>query len=324
MAYKVLHEHCHFGVSAPSPSISHMAFHLVAGSVTWISSRISPKNIHGCWTTKWATYLTKWLWKGFGWLGELYQPKMTTSPRPFGNLPKDLQMPGTQGHVHPRTERYWKILKDLQPLNKIQLTYSSNSYSSAPNSSNSSKQKKNHRIIGSPARPSRYLPRREIPGAPGSVSRPGCRRWSGSGPKVPHIPNGPINGPMEGNLHREQFLGDPNDPKIRKMLWKTKINHGISRTCFSKSGAMFEARSTYFNCRQTRLGKNQSAPGVLEWKSWLQRSESTSSRASSSKVEASNPPRDSFEDWPGINKDHKQRTACAYIYIYIHNIHIHA
>lgn len=128
---------------------------------------------------------------------------------------------------------------------------------------------------------------------------------------------------MEGNLHREQFLGDPNDPKIRKMLWKTKINHGISRTCFSKSGAVFEACSTYFNCRQTRLGKNQSAPGVLEWKSWLQRSESTSSRASSSKVEASNPPRDSFEDWPGINRDHKQRTACAYIYMYMYIIFIY-
>ena len=131
MAYQVLHEHCHFGVSAPSPSISHMAFHLVAGSVTWISSRISPKNIHGCWTTKWATYLTKWLWKGFGWLGELYQPKMTTSPRPFGNLPKDLQMPGTQGHVHPRTERYWKIsnlwTKSSSPTAQLQLSYSSNS-----------------------------------------------------------------------------------------------------------------------------------------------------------------------------------------------------
>ena len=107
------------------------------------------------------------------------------------------------------------------------------------------------------------------------------------------------------------------------MLWKTKINHGISRTCFSKSGAVFEACSTYFNCRQTRLGKNQSAPGVLEWKSWLQRSESTSSRASSSKVEASNPPRDSFEDWPGINRDHKQRTACAYIYMYMYIIFIY-
>lgn len=138
MAYQVLHEHCHFGVSAPSPSISHMAFHLVAGSVTWISSRISPKNIHGCWTTKWATYLTKWLWKGFGWLGELYQPKMTTSPRPFGNLPKDLQMPGTQGHVHPRTERYWKISN----------LWTKSSSATAPIAPNSSKQKKpsDHRI----------------------------------------------------------------------------------------------------------------------------------------------------------------------------------
>ena len=190
--------------------ISHMASPGTFRNLDQFQDSI--KTSANCSTTKWATYLTKFglgwfrmVWDGFGsclnknWHISSKQLSWQ-SISPSGLLMyirKKTWKPAFRdtegGPLLPSIERFQTF--PIQPLKSPNIS-SQQLQPPAPTISPRFPPKTPLGVplpraapggpFGSPARPSQYLPRRETPGAPGSLSHPGCRRWSGSGPKVPH------------------------------------------------------------------------------------------------------------------------------------------